>query len=295
MAQGESVNRNFCGSASNFEFRTKIKLLPNRTLILMLQELYDRREYVLKYISVAARDFVPTCAAPESLAEESWDMLGDDVFACTKEDLSTLQVQGDSTPADAPLGSQSEQSTAAEPQDKTEDSVVNVLTSLVSVAENSAEIRWILDDRDELCEQVQVQYHDIGRKDATQQVVPVHSKSNSYTMRNLRAETQYKVCVLPATRTAEVLSRIVSPDQCVQFVTQGKSDRSAVDMEKASNRDTNFQLRVPDSDDIAAFSKLIGFSFLVSVLLTGALMFVYEVLVFGLRLFFDRSDKVHTQ
>ena len=74
-------------------FRNMVFKFKNPHVILLLylllfqsattfQELYDRREYVLKYIKIPHEDFVPTCASPSTLAGDSWNLLGDDVFRC---------------------------------------------------------------------------------------------------------------------------------------------------------------------------------------------------------------------
>lgn len=281
------VFQNVVFQFKNLQVILLLYLLPFQN-VMKFQELYDRREYVLKYIQIPHEDFVPTCASPSTLAGDSWNLLGDDVFLCDNGqnkpddsfdvDLETL-LHNDPMSVDL-KGFTSKHKIP----DKSEyEYIVNVMASLSKVESKSAVVKWILDDPDEFCEKLYVQYYQVGSKDSTALIAPVSSDQNSYVMRHLEPETFYKACVLPATSSSEVPATVLSPTQCVQFVTVTDHDDS-----KQTDAD-NLQFGLPTSEEITVYSKLIGFSFLVSVIITGACMFILEVIAFCYRLFSDKN------
>ena len=85
------------------------------------------------------------------------------------------------------------------------------MASLSKVESKSAVVKWILDDPDEFCKKLYIQYYQVGSKDSTALIAPVSSDQNSYVMRHLEPETLYTACVLPATSSSEVPSTVLSP------------------------------------------------------------------------------------
>ena len=237
----------------------------------------------MKYIRIPHEEFVPTCAAPENLAGDSWNLLGDEVFRCEntkkipedsfQEDLDTL-LQDKSNKMN--LKSFSSKHTV--PDQNGYEHIVDAMASLSEVHSKSAVVKWILDDPDGMCKKLFVQYYQVGSKDSTQLIAPVSSTQDSYIMRHLEPETLYKACVLPATSTSEVPSSVLSPTQCVQFETAHDNDSP----EHSFASDINF--RLPTSEEITVYSKLLGFCFVVSVIITGACMFILEVVGYCYRL-----------
>ena len=50
--------------------------------LLWLKELFNTREYLLKYIEIERNRFVPICASPDDVRGGMWDVLGDEAFGC---------------------------------------------------------------------------------------------------------------------------------------------------------------------------------------------------------------------
>ena len=50
--------------------------------LLWLKELFNTREYLLKFIEIERSRFVPICASPVTIQGEMWDVLGDESFGC---------------------------------------------------------------------------------------------------------------------------------------------------------------------------------------------------------------------
>ena len=228
---------------------------------------------MLKYIDIAMSEFVPTCAEPADLAGESWDVLGDNVFHCeeTEEELDLENIMF-KDPFE-------ERETATIEPDKppkkdfSYEFLVNVYASVARLEARAAKIRWILDDPDQRCKTLYVHYHQLGERDSTLLIAPVSSEQNSYVLRHLEPDTSYKACVLPATKKSEVPTDVISEQQCVQFVTPfGKGTESARKSSQAKSL-----WRMPTSDEITVYTKLLLFSILLAIVLTGVFLFVYEV------------------
>ena len=219
------------------------------------------------------------------MAGDSWDVLGDDVFECTSEeddrfidDLGTLMHKAPDVEDLSKLAAHDKLE-----EDYTRDYIVNVMASVTNIEGSTVTVKWVLDDPDGSCKKLYIEYFQLGSKDSTLHIAPVSPQLTSYTIQHLEPETQYKACVLPATSKSEIPSSILSPIQCVQFVTgvtEPNTDNKVTDDTK-----NNMNWRIPDSDEITGYTKLIGFSFMVSVIITGACMFIFEVVLYCYRLF----------
>ena len=64
--------------------------------LLWLKELFDTREYLLKYIEIERSKFVPLCESPDGLRGETWDVLGDEAFGCGSRARSRSSAQSPS-------------------------------------------------------------------------------------------------------------------------------------------------------------------------------------------------------
>ncbi len=236
---------------------------------------------------------MPTCSAPPDLAGESWDILGDEVFKCQDEDddiITNNDVIGDDIGSllfsDPDTEDPIQTVKNEEKSDSIKEFLVNVMTSIVSINSDSAVIKWILDDPDDKCKKLYIQYYEISKKEDTLLFAPVSSNHNSYTINHLTPQTRYKACVLPSLVKNEVPSSVSSPQQCVQFITEsGKKDKSKKGSSNQERTATeNPQWKMPDSETLTEYLKIIGFSFVVSVLITGVCVFIYEMLVLCCRL-----------
>ena len=220
-------------------------------------------------------------------------MLGDDVFLCESEDENDDEFIDDlGTLMHKDPDVDDLKNLATRDKNKGEnvhDYIVNVMASVTNVEGSSATVKWVLDDPDGLCKKLYIQYYQSGSKDTTLLIAPISTRVTSYTIHHLEPDTQYRACVLPATSKSEIPSSILSPVQCVQFVT-GTLEQNP---EHKSTDDTknNLKWRIPDSDEISGYAKLIGFSFIVSVIITGACLFVFEIVVYCYRLLSEKEDR----
>ncbi len=228
-------------------------------------------------------------------------MLGDDVFKCQDEnddiitnndiisdDIGSLLFKDPDT--EDPLQTKINQ----EKSDSIQEFLVNVMTSIVSINSDSAVIKWILDDPDDKCRKLYIQYYEVDKKEDTLLFAPVSSNHNSYTLNHLTPQTRYKVCVLPSLVKNEVPSSVSSPQQCVQFITESVKKHKSKKHEQSAKE--NLHWKIPDSETLTEYLKIIGFSFVISVLITGVCVFIYEILAWCCRLIRGSGDrKLHRE
>ncbi|KAI0212659.1 hypothetical protein LSAT2_002400 [Lamellibrachia satsuma] len=142
--------------------------------MLWLKELFDSREYLLrlKVIDVDPADFVPTCATPDSIASESWELLGDDVFVC-RDDGGAESTAGATSPTDL------------------------LHVRLGAVSDTTVEIHWSIESHTSPFNTVVIQHYVFGLRAATFKHVQISATLRQYMLRRLRPATSYMVCVVP--------------------------------------------------------------------------------------------------
>lgn len=131
-----------------------------------LKELYDRREYLVKHIEISAKDFIPVCATPESLAEESWDLLGDEVFTCSPVDVRNGETTG-----------------------------ASISTRVGVVSDTTIQLIWTSNMPGFASGNILIQYYVFGHRPATMKRIEVSAAQPDYILRHLRPSTNYVICI----------------------------------------------------------------------------------------------------
>ena len=139
------------------------------------KELYDRREYLVKHIEISAKDFIPTCATPESLAEESWDLLGDEVFTCSPVDTEVSEEAG----------------------------ATGVTTRVGIVSDTTIQVIWTSSMPGFASWNILIQYYVFGHRTATMKRIEVSAAQPDYVLRHLRPSTNYVICVQAKKMTSD--------------------------------------------------------------------------------------------
>lgn len=192
----------------HINIETKSSLYPQEIMLLggnpfhcdcrlkWLKELFDTREYMLRYLTVDHQYFVPACASPENLVGEFWDVLSSDMFYC---------VHDDSDP-DLEL-----------PEGKVKTLSTKIEIDLVHVESITTGIRlmWDCGKKCDLITAFLVKYRLFGRKEFHVSV-PITATTRTYTLHNLRSNTAYVICLSAYVVEGE------ADDACLEVITQSK-------------------------------------------------------------------------
>lgn len=163
--------------------------------MLWLKETYDRREYVISYLDLDSAEVTPSCGSPKHLANESWDVLSDDVFICEqepeikpelKEPTPELQVKGE---------------------------VLN---------ESAVAVVWKFKSAVLSPGRILIYYYVFGLKSTTLKHVKILATENEYILNGLSSQTNYMICInLAKVRTTlELEASPILLDQCIEVTTK---------------------------------------------------------------------------
>lgn len=159
-----------------------------------LKEFFDTREYMLMYLKVDHLNFVPACSSPENLVGEFWDVLSSDMFYC---------LNGDSD-HDISLSNEKEESLSTK-----------IRIDLVQV-ESTATVIHLMWDCGHMCNRItafHVKYRLFGNKEF-RVTLPFSAVSRTYTLRGLRPNTAYVVCL------SVYLIEGEAEDECLEVMTK---------------------------------------------------------------------------
>lgn len=253
--------------------------------LVWLKELWDRREYVLKYSEVLEpEEFVPTCESPFYLKGESWDMLGDDVFTCNDMDRtqgfdspdiqSSLDLKGQ--PKDTNemnserLGKLTDISKSLQPDEVNDYNnfiqdyedvkpvkkprAFDFRMSATEITDTSAIIHWHGNAAN--LKHAFVQYYKFGHR-AAALFAPIQLGASQYRLQNLQPGTNYIICIIPVLQGFPE-----NPDlnNCVEVSTQLQA--------------SGF---LPDAKTLDYHVKVLLASFLVSSVICSIGYLLYEL------------------
>ena len=168
--------------------------------ILWLKELYDRREYLLKHIDISSEEFVPSCVSPRRLAGESWDNLADNVFTCQED-------PEDPTIYDDPL----------QPRSKSQIDRLRIKSGAIS--DKSIQVFWSHQPPTSYVN-VFIQSYVFGLRSTTAKHVELSAAQQEYTLRHMRSQTNYVVCVIPKMSDSDENLQPFSLDHCLEVQTK---------------------------------------------------------------------------
>ena len=164
--------------------------------MLWLKEIFDRREYMLKHIDLKPAEFIPTCATPKRVAGESWEHLGDEMFTCNPEDDDEVF------------------------EDRTGPEELQVKHGLIS--DKSVQVIWSHKGRPTY-ESVFIHYYIFGQRASTSKHIEVSAAQREYSIRHLRPESNYIICVIPklglSEDDVEDTLKPLSMDHCLEVAT----------------------------------------------------------------------------
>lgn len=163
--------------------------------MLWLKEAFDRREYVINYLDLDPAEVIPSCGSPKHLANETWDVLSDDVFICeqepemkpdSKERTPELQVRGE---------------------------VLN---------ESAVAVVWKFKSPVLSPGRILIYYYVFGLKSTTLKHVKVLATENEYILDGLSSQSNYMICInLAKVRTSlELEASPILLDQCIEVTTK---------------------------------------------------------------------------
>ena len=156
-----------------------------------LKEFFDTRKYLLKYVDVAARKFIPVCAHPKKLSGQDWNHLSADAFTCDAEFTDkSLTSEHSSNKRD-----------------------LNLISSVVN--SNYIKLQWSVIDIEEDGEipVYELSYHPFGKKN--QQVVrKIENGVGKHTLKDLQENTAYIICL-----TLVVTDDNLKSKECIEVFT----------------------------------------------------------------------------
>ncbi len=253
--------------------------------MLWLKELWDRREYILKNsVVIVHEDFVPTCTSPLDIANESWDFLGDDVFRCDESTDNQKKIsfkaqkqmnkylKDEQEIYTSPFGElhgdldieqtidkdekQSEFQTDDRPAAQLHISVGRIATDSVTIhwrSKHAQSVTWVY-----------VHYYVFGDRSSTTIIAQVALTSGMYVVRNLHQQTNYIICAIP--KTSDEIVTNTKLDQCIEARTLVQPEWWA-----------SF---IPDEKSLTYHIKLIIYCGLISVIIVGIGVFIYEIVIY---------------
>ena len=175
--------------------------------MLWLKELFDTREYLLKYVEVDTTKFIPTCASPDHLHGDAWDVLGDQAFGCKDtEDASEQRSRDNPTnPAVAELGDLSIKAR-------------DVGTTHIRLDWDSISMGHERPSERKEPRRVLISCHPFGKKQEKKSAVAQLSLG-THRLRGLQPNTAYVVCVSLADMSSGE-PQMLQVGDCIEVVTK---------------------------------------------------------------------------
>lgn len=176
--------------------------------MLWLKELFDTREYLLKYISVDRSKFIPVCASPSHIRGDTWDILGDESFGCKGLTSKETENANDSEGSVIHLHDLSIK-------------VHGVGSSFVLLEWDSLNLLIASRNPAEIVERnkVFISFHPFGKKSGKVSV-SVHLTTGRYRLKALQPNTAYVICMSltdPLSRTPHAK---IQRDDCIEIITK---------------------------------------------------------------------------
>lgn len=169
--------------------------------MLWLKELFDTREYQLKYIDVETEKFIPACSTPDHLHGDTWDVLANEAFGCNQplsgtanedEDDNLLWRLKDLSVRVAEIG----------------DTYLKVEWDSVNIGVPSKEKHVVV-----------FNIHKFGRKKQLTSV-SVHPQIGRYVLKALSPASGYIICVTVVSEKLQEPRNVYSSDNCLEIVTR---------------------------------------------------------------------------
>ncbi|KAK7499189.1 hypothetical protein BaRGS_00009449 [Batillaria attramentaria] len=176
--------------------------------LLWLKELFDTREYLLKYVTIDKNKFVPVCASPSHIRGDTWDVLGDESFGCKDAALQETSDTKDEEVSVVRLDDLSIRVQEVGPNYvMLEWDSLNLLTSSTNPAD--------MVERNK----VFISFHPFGKK-LEKVSVSVHLVTGSYRLKALHPGTAYVICMSLTDPSSRNPHAKIQRDDCVEIVTK---------------------------------------------------------------------------
>ncbi|KAL8612219.1 hypothetical protein ACOMHN_028916 [Nucella lapillus] len=174
--------------------------------LLWLKELYDTREYLLKFVDVQRKKFIPVCASPPHIRGDSWEVLGDQAFGCKGNEETNKPVPTDPGPSTVRL-------------DELSVKVRDVGMTHIRLDWDSVRVLREKPAESRETRKVFISCHPFGRKQEKKTAI-VQLTLGSHRLRGLQPSTAYVVCVSLAASTSGAEPQFVSRNDCMEVVTK---------------------------------------------------------------------------
>ncbi|KAK7090953.1 leucine-rich repeat transmembrane protein FLRT1-like [Littorina saxatilis] len=177
--------------------------------LLWVKELFDTREYLLKYNDVDRNKFVPICAMPERLRGDTWDVIGDTAFGCRDNEEVSAKRKSVEAPEEAPVV-------------QLEDlafKVKDVGASHIRLHWDSLDLTSKRSAGEKEPRKIYINIHPFGQKKQKQSLA-VHLSVGTHRIIGLQPSTAYVVCISLADHSSHNSKGKTRRDDCVEVVTK---------------------------------------------------------------------------
>ena len=177
--------------------------------ILWLKEFYDTREYLLKFIDIRKDKFIPACEYPESLKGDTWDVIGDDLFECDKDNPNRdypNHIQKDHQHTDDTDVSDIDDKVYTE----TDESILDFKPS--EIGTDSVRLEWIVNS----AHMARLTYRAFGNRNK-KEVAILPTTVTSFVLKNLDANSPYVIC-LSLTKESHA-DDSADNEKCIEVIT----------------------------------------------------------------------------
>ncbi|XP_046568895.1 SLIT and NTRK-like protein 2 [Haliotis rubra] len=169
--------------------------------MLWLKELFDTREYQLKFLDVETDKFIPACSTPSHLHGDTWDVLANEAFGCNEPHSGTANEDED----DHLLWRLKDLSVRVT---EIGDTYLKVEWDSVNIGVPTKEKHVVV-----------FNIHKFGRK-KHRTSISVHPQVGRYVLKALSPATGYVICVTVVSEKLHEPRNSYSSDNCLEIVTR---------------------------------------------------------------------------
>lgn len=167
--------------------------------LLWLKDLYDSRDYQLRFIDVPQDKFTPVCSSPEDMANDSWDVISGDMFQCQK--------------AETVIRENNEEQAL---QWKHKDTRIQ----LKEIGSRFIQLEWPINAQSSNMKmKLYFSVHPFGKKSQHRTMV-IYPHVGSYRIKGLHPGTQYILCTA-FQQEENIMPRYSIVDDCIEITTNG--------------------------------------------------------------------------